>query len=275
MPPPFLRIISDLHYGDHASRASRLEVLRPLFDGVDHLVLNGDTLDTRPGPNPAHTADCRAAVLDFFPRRVRTVTFLSGNHDPDFTPLHQLDLAEKKIWVTHGDVFFDDIVPWGNDAPRLRARLAAELATLAPALRDDPEARLAAVRRAALSVPQRHQAERNAWKYLVQFLGDTVWPPTRITRVLRAWRDGPRLAAEFAGRHRPNARFVIVGHTHRPGITRVPGRPTVINTGSFCPPLGGWAVDVASSHLLVRAVAMRRGEFRAGPAIAEFPLAEA
>jgi len=50
VPPAVTRIFSDLHFGDRASRARRLAQLRPLLDGVDALVLNGDTLDTRPGP---------------------------------------------------------------------------------------------------------------------------------------------------------------------------------------------------------------------------------
>jgi predicted phosphodiesterase len=274
VPPPLLRIVSDLHYGDHASRVTRLPQLRPLLDGVDHLVLNGDTLDTRPGPHPAHTADCRAAVLDFFPRHARAVTLLSGNHDPDFTPRHQLDLAGGEIWVTHGDVFFDDLVPWGNDAPLLRTRLAAELAALPAAQRDDLAARFTAVRRVALSIPQRHQSERNVWKYALHFLGDTVWPPARLGRVVRAWREGPRLAAAFARRHRPRARFVVVGHTHRPGLVRTPDGLVVLNTGSFCAPLAGHVVDVAPGRIALRALARRGGEFRAGAIIAEFPLAE-
>lgn len=273
MSSALLRIVSDLHFGERASRLTGLPQLRPLLDGVQHLVLNGDTLDTRPGPYPAHTAEIRSAVLEFFPRHAPTVTFLTGNHDPDLTPTHQLELGGGEIWVTHGDVFFEDIVPWGNDAALMRTRLAAELQQLPASGRDDPDARLAAVRRVASSIPQRHQSERNPWKHLLQFLGDTVWPPQRITAVLRAWRDGPRLAADFARRHRPQAKFVICGHTHRPGIRSRPGGPTVINTGSFCLPWGGCVVDVTQTRLLVRALERRRGEFHASRALAEFPLA--
>ncbi len=275
VPAPLTRILSDLHYGDHASQVTRLPQLHPLFDGVDHLVLNGDTLDTRPGPFPAHTADCRAAVLEFFPRQARAVTFLSGNHDADFTPSHQLDLGGGEIWVTHGDVFFDDLVPWSNDAPLIRQRITAEFTALPSSQRDDLEARFAVMRRVAASIPQRHQAERNPWKYTLHFLGDTVWPPSRILRVLRAWRDGPKNAAALARRHRPRARFVVCGHTHRPGLTRLPDGVLVINTGSFCPPLGGRVVDLAADQLTVRTLERRGGEFHAGAVVAEFPLAEA
>ena len=270
----FIRILSDIHYGDRASRVRALASLRPLCAGVTQLVLNGDTLDTRPGPHPAHTAECRAAVLDFFPREVPAVTLLGGNHDPDIAPRQYLDFAGGAVFVTHGDIFFDDIVPWSVDAGLIRRRLAAELDPLPPALQHDLDRRLAIFRRVALSIPQRHQSEKNRVKYLLSFLTDTVWPPLRALRIVRAWRQAPQLAAGFTRRHRPRAKFVVSGHTHRPGIWREAGGVTVINTGSYCPPLGGACVDLAAGQLTVRAIEARGGEFHAGGEIAAFPLAE-
>jgi predicted phosphodiesterase len=269
----FTRIFSDLHYGDHASRIDRLAQLRPLLEGVTHLVLNGDTLDTRPGPHPAHTAECRAAVSEFFPREVANATFLTGNHDGDFSLLHHLDLAGGKVFVTHGDIFFADIVPWSHDAPLITHRIAEELRSLPSELHDHLDHRLALFRRVAISIPQRHQAERNKLKFALHYVSDLVWPPARIIRVIRAWRQAPQLAAELTRQHRPKADFVLCGHTHRPGIWQTPAGVTVINTGSFCPPLGGTLVDVTDHRLVVRAVVLRSGEFRVGDMIAEFPLA--
>lgn len=272
MPAPLIRIVSDLHFGDRASRVRRLEQLRPLLEGVTHLVLNGDTLDTRSGPYPAHTAECREAVLAFFPREVAAVTFLSGNHDADLTLQHHLDLAGGRVFVVHGDIFFDDIVPWGKDALVIGRRIAEELHRLSPGLRGDLDHRLAVFRRVAGSIPQRHQSEQNPLKHALHFLADSVWPPLRFLRVLRAWRQAPDRAAALVGRHRPNARFVVAGHTHRPGIWSTPGGITLVNTGSFCPPLGGFCVDVEPDRLVVRRVDARRGEFRTGESVAAFPL---
>jgi predicted phosphodiesterase len=267
------RIISDLHYGERGSRVTRLNQLRPLLDGVDHLVLNGDTLDTRPGPRPAHTAECRAEVLTFFPRVVAATTFLTGNHDADISPLHQLDLAAGEVFATHGDILFDAIVPWSKDAPRIRQLVLAELQALPAHQRDELPHRLAVFKRVAASIPQRHQSEPNLLKYALHYLVDSVWPPARLLRVLRAWRQAPQLAAEHCRRHRPKARFVLSGHTHRPGIWRSPQGVIAINTGSFCPPLTGWVVDLTESQLTVRTLAFRHGEVRAGDTIQAFPLA--
>lgn len=272
MAAELTRIFSDLHYGDAASRIAHLAQLRPLLEGVNHLVLNGDTLDTRPGPAPAHTATCRAEVLAFFPPAVPRVTFLTGNHDADFTADHSLDLATDAVWVTHGDIFYDDLVPWSQDAPTLRPQIAAGLAALPPAERTQLAARFGVWRRVAAALPQRHQSETRRFRYLVHFANDTVWPPSRVWRVLKTWREEPARAAAFTREHRPNAKFVVIGHTHRPGAWRTPSGVTVINTGSFCQPFGGCVADLANGRVLVRRIVKRGGEFRLGATMAEFAL---
>lgn len=267
------RILSDIHFGDRATRVARLAQLRPVLAGASQLILNGDTLDTRPGPHPAHTAACRADVLDFFPREVPATIFLTGNHDADFSPHHSLDLADGEIFVVHGDIFFDNLVPWSADVPLIERLMAAELQRMPAEHHHHLEHRLALFRRVAAAIPQRHQAEKRRLTYALHYLADTVWPPARILRILRAWRSTPEHAAALTRRHRPRAEFVISGHTHRPGIWQMPTGVTVINTGSYCPPLGGTAVDVTDDTVTVRPVELRNGEFRLGSALAQFPLA--
>jgi len=273
VPGPFTRILSDIHYGDHASRVHRLAQLRPLLDGPSHLVLNGDTLDTRCGPRPAFTAELRAEVLAWIASARLPIAVVTGNHDPDISIVHELTLADGQVFVTHGDVIFDNIVPWGRDATRISRLTATELAQLDPSARTHLAARLAIWRRVAAQIPQRHQAEPNRLKYLLHFAADTVWPPLRIFRVLAAWRHAPRLSAELARLHHPQAAFILTGHTHRPGIWRRPNGVTVINTGSFCPPTGGYTIDLHPTKLLVRPVESRQGEFHPGAPLAEFSLA--
>jgi predicted phosphodiesterase len=275
VPDKIIRIISDVHYGDHASRVRRLAQLRPLLEGVTRLVLNGDTLDTRPAANQFHSNACRDEVLDFFPREVESTIFLSGNHDADFSPHHSLDLAGGAVFVIHGDILFDNIVPWGRDAALVGRLIATELRALSPASREVLENRLVVWRRVAASIPQRHQSERNRLKYALHFAADTVWPPLRIFHILRAWHLEPIRAATFARQHRPAAGFILIGHTHRPGVWRTPAGVVVINTGSFCRPLGGCAVDVAPTSITVRRIDRRGDEFHPGGTVAEFPLARA
>ncbi len=274
MAAALTRILSDLHFGDRGTQLRDLGQLKPILEGADHLVLNGDSLDTRPGPAPEHTLACAAALRAFFPRHAPRITYLTGNHDADFSNDHSLDLAEGAVWVTHGDIFFPNIVPWSIDASLAEQLVAEELR----ALRSDPFAdlaeHLALLRRVALRIPQRHQSERDPLKYLASLLQDTVWPPLRVFRIFSAWGEAPRAAAALAQRHRPQARFVIAGHTHRAGIWPVRPGIVFINTGSYCQPLlGTTAVDLMADRLIVRQVSKRGGEFRFGPRIAEFPLA--
>jgi predicted phosphodiesterase len=267
-----IRIFSDLHFGDRASRVSRLPQLRPLLDGIDELVLNGDSMDTRPGPRPEHTNACRAELLEFTRAGVPVTTFLTGNHDPDFSPHHLVDLAQGAVAVTHGDIVFDNIVPWGRDAAQITREISAAMAALPAGEQRNLEHRFAIWRRVAFSIPQRHQSERNPLKYAFHFALDTVCPPQRIFRVLHAWRTYSPRAAEFAHTHRPAAKFILIGHTHRPGVWRHPRGTVVVNTGSFCPPLGGYAVDVTPEQLAVREIDYRGGEFRVGETVAQFAL---
>ncbi|MBI5693721.1 MAG: metallophosphoesterase family protein [Verrucomicrobia bacterium] len=273
MPAPLTRIFSDIHFGDRASNVHQLAQLDPLLDGVHHLVLNGDTLDTRPSEDPLHTQRCRVAVAEYFARRVARVTFVTGNHDADFSPCHHLDLAAGDVFAIHGDICFPNLVPWSRDAPIAAARIEAGLAALDANSREDLDRRLEVFRRVAMTLPQRHQSEHHSLRYTLRYLADTVWPPHRFLLVMHAWRVMPRRALALRDRYRPRARFVVNGHTHQPGVWRLPEGVTVINTGSFTLPLGAFAVDLSDSSLRVRRISRRGREFHPDAIVAEFALA--
>ncbi len=268
-----IRIFSDVHYGDRSSQVRQIAQLAPLCAEADRVILNGDTLDTRPGPNPHHTNKCRAEVLAFAKASNSPLTFLTGNHDPDLSAQHWMEFADGQVFVVHGDVLFDNIVPWGRDARLIRRRIL-DLTGAHPDISGMPlEERLAIWRQVAVSIPQRHQSERNPFKYAARFFTDTVWPPTRFFKIIGAWRAEPLLAAQLARRQKPKAKFILLGHTHRPAIRQVPGGPIIINTGSFTAPFGGYAVDLSHHLLRVHRIENRRNEFRRGRVVAEFPLA--
>ena len=268
------RIFSDVHYGDRASRVRSLSQLGPLLEGASRIVINGDCMDTRPGPYPQRTADLRAEVLDFFSCNHPDTQFITGNHDPDISAVHDLDLDAGRVFVTHGDVVFDDIVPWGQDVSAIRKDLVAARANAPDRDYSVLENRLELFRGMCAALPQRHQAEHNRWKYLKSFAADTFWPPFRFVDVLRAWHEALRRAVALVRAHRPAARFVITGHVHRPGVWRSPHGQIVVNTGSFCPPLGSCVVDMTVDRLIVRTVKRQRGAFHPGEVQAEFALAE-
>lgn len=270
-----IRIFSDVHYGDRSSRVRSIAQLAPLLDGADTVVLNGDTLDTRTGPYPRRTAELREEAVAFFARSASNVVLLTGNHDPDLSELHTQMLGDGRVFVIHGDVLFDNIVPWGRDVPLIRQIVASEQARYTGPDAGSLEARLEIFRRACARVPQRHQVETNRWKHLLSYAADTFWPPPSAWHVLWAWRVAPERAAALARTHRPKAQFVIIGHTHRPGVWHARDGRVIINTGSFTRPFGAFLVELTAGRLGVRRIKAHGGVFHPGGTVAEFALAEA
>jgi predicted phosphodiesterase len=268
-----IRVISDVHFGERSSRVRSLGQLRPLFDGATSLVVNGDTLDTRPSDHPQRTAQARGDVLEFFGSAGIPVTLLTGNHDPDLSDQHALEFAGGRVLVTHGDLLFDDIVPWSSDAPEIRRKIAAAFAAIPGGQPRSLEERLAVFRSVSASTSQLHQSETNPLRYAFRLAGDSVWPPQRFLAILMAWSGAPRRAAALARTYRPGAGFIVIGHTHRPGAWRTPSGVVVVNTGSYCRPFGAMAAEISADTIRVRRVEARAGAFHPGPTVAEFPLA--
>lgn len=263
-----LRILSDLHFGDARTQLRDPAQLEPLLEGVRTLVLNGDTCEMRRNFSPEQLDALRA----FLVARVPEVVFVTGNHDPDISETPEYLAADGRIWVTHGDVCFDDFTPWSRHAPQLRREIAATLARepRADFSRLDVRFRIARhVARTEVDVPD---LAARGWRSHLRWAWRTFFPPTQIVAMLRCWRDLPRRAASLARTQRPRAQVVVTGHVHFPGVWPVPDGPVVINTGSFIRPLGGNLVDVVGDRVCVRRIERCRGGFRAGRLLAEIVL---
>ena len=178
-------------------------------------------------------------------------TFLTGNHDAEISDHHHLDLADGKIFLTHGDVFYPTISPWGRTA----ARFTRELEEIAAAFDEDPagnlEAHLERTRRARsilVPIPPRRSQLPVIGKLWTTFV--EAWPPTRTLQIIDAWRQGPALGLRSVQAYRPDARFVIWGHLHCPHIAEGAGRVS-INTGSFTTFTGRQMVELHADRLEV------------------------
>jgi predicted phosphodiesterase len=192
------------------------------------------------------------------------LTLLSGNHDPYLTDLRHLHLAAGLVFVTHGDVLHPAVAPWSPRAGRMRARGEAALAALPREQRQTLEARLAASQHASHADWDNLRDE--AGKSSVHAM---LMRPWTVAQVLWYWRRFPRLAAQFVQEHAPQARFALLGHTHRPGIWTIRGR-TIINTGSFGFPGRPWAVTIYNDLVMsVLAIEDRRDTY----ALATRPIA--
>ncbi len=264
------RILSDLHLLDVASRITSPASLEPLASGVDELILNGDTCETQVGLSRSRVN----ALLDDLKRLAPHVTLISGNHDPDIDGPAECELAEGRVWVTHGDILFPDLTPWGRIRPVLRERVQAQRATLGETAWQDLAIRLHAYREVCIDLPHElDRTQRSLGAKLARF-SRTFFPPTQVLGMFNAWRTAAPRARELAARHRPKAQIIVNGHIHFPFVSCLSGRPTVINTGSFSRPFGALLVDVTPGIVTVRRIAEKDGRFQPGRVVAEIPLAE-
>lgn len=271
MSAPVIRIFSDLHYRDSGSSLHRLESLAPLLAGADHIVLNGDTLDSHAASELSDLTE----VKTFFASHAPQVTFLSGNHDPDISPHGELLLHDDRVWITHGDVLFDDIAPWSS----LRSVMAQRLKRLAAECPHDSTdlvaTRLRLNRLACHHLPEPHDRFDRSLRARATRLAHNLFPPDRLLSMLSVWRNTPAIARRLALAQRRRARLVLLGHTHYPGVWTAPGGngPVVVNTGSFCRPFGGLFVELCGDHVQVVRIAAKNGEFRRSRVVSGFSLA--
>ncbi|MDY7110622.1 MAG: metallophosphoesterase family protein [Planctomycetota bacterium] len=270
-------ILSDLHLGRRRGAARCAEALRPLWDGADHLIINGDVAEVHHPKHWTVAARQTLRLFDLCESDGVDLTLLSGNHDPFITDLRHLHLAGGAVFVTHGDVLHPAVSPWSPAAGRMRAANEAALAALEPEQRGDLEARLSATQHAAYA--EWHDIQRLAEEARHSTITGMLIRPWALLKVIAYWNAFPPLAAEFAAEHAPAARFVVLGHTHRAGVWEFDDR-IIINTGSFGFPGTPRAVLVEDGTLSVWGIRHRRGAYRRDerphrvftlPAISEAP----
>ena len=253
-------ILSDTHLGKTHGGARSAGMLRPLLEGVDRLIINGDVAEGV-YPHLRDEAAREVAALGVLCDELRVhLTLIAGNHDPLISPLHSLDLADGQVHVAHGDRIHPGISPWAGrrrhqrelDWRRVREQAEAEH------LWDEHRVDSASASGVALharfdervAAPVYPRGPRRAWDITHQ----AMW-------AVYYWHMMPRYAMTHAGQVAPKSRFFIFGHIHRAGIWR-DGPRTLINTGSFGIPGRPRAVLLADRQLTVRKIIKRDNAWR-------------
>lgn len=263
-----VRILSDLHFGNRSSLVRDLRQLVPLLEGTEKVIFNGDSVEMLFFEDRPKGAANAKALTEICRQAGTEPVFLTGNHDPILTTLHHLELGEGKIFVTHGDILFHGLSPWGHEAPLLRAAHSRELAALKQPASLEEE--LQAMRRAALVLEGMGKELRaNVKPGIAHVILRHLWPPWRPLHILNGWLRTPSLANALVSRHAAHAQFVVIGHTHFSGVWKV-GRRVVINTGAFLPLSHSLAVDLKGSTLSVQEIVTENRVFRLGRKIAHY-----
>ena len=264
-------ILSDLHLGHRASLIEHPDQLASLLHGSGSVIFNGDTAEMR---NPEDRLVGRKLAADLARlchQAGRKAFFLNGNHDPTVSNANHLDLEGGAILVTHGDILFLDLAPWSRDAKHYRLKHREILAGLGPNDFADFEKRLLATKRTAIELQMIEEPLTRGRTPSFQLFIRQFWPPFRPLMIIKAWCEVPGRAANLAGVFRPQARFVIIGHTHYPGAWKVAQR-VVINTGSFVPYFGAYAAIIESGRLEVRRIDLIKRKFVLGKRMVSFAI---
>ena len=264
-----IRIVSDLHFGHPASIIEQPGQLIPLFQGAKTILFNGDTVELR--YLRGRRIGMRNAVLmrEACAAAGARPVFLNGNHDPILSDLCHMDLVGGAVLVTHGDLLFHEISPWSHESNIIREAHSRELASMDEDSFLDFEKRLKASKRAALSIELRRSRLRRDNLSAIRTVLRECWPPWRPLQIVHSWAVTPARAEALARVFRPQARIILIGHTHFSGCWKR-GPRTIINTGSFLPMSGRMAVDIAGDKVTVRSILQERGVFKAGPPLMEF-----
>jgi len=262
-------ILSDLHLGHRASRIEHPDQLCPLLQGPGSVIFNGDTAEMRNTEDRLVGRKLAADLARICHQAGRKAFFVNGNHDPTVSNTNHLDLERGAILVTHGDILFLDLAPWSRDAKHYRLKHRQILDGLGPDDFTDFEKRLLATKRAAIELQMIEEPLTRGRTPRFKLFIRHLWPPHRPLMILKAWWESPGRAANLARVFRPQARFVIVGHTHYPGTWKVAPR-VIINTGGFVPYFGACAAIIESGRLDVRRIDYFRRQFILGKRLASF-----
>ena len=247
-------ILSDTHMARPGRGAGSIEALRPLWAGVDHLVMNGDTAETRAQRHYDVSLQRIEELRQAAEADGVKLTMIAGNHDPFVVDRDWVWLAGGAVLATHGDLLHPAIAPWSEEAEELEQLQEEAVAEVA----DDPQhpdldEQAEASKRASARHWRSHAQDRFAQR-------DRSWWARRWRQARKAacvlyyWHVMPKRAMSFAENEFPGCRFFVFGHIHRPGVWidqprgDQPGR-VILNTGSFHMPTRPRAVLIDDDRL--------------------------
>jgi predicted phosphodiesterase len=263
-------IISDLHLGHRASQIRDPQELVPILKEARSVIFNGDTVEMRTAIDRPVGRDMAAVIARLCHSVGCQAFFINGNHDPSISKIDHLDLMDDRILVTHGDILFLGVNPWSRQALAYRRIHLRALAHLGPDALMSFEKRLLATKRTSIKLQLLERpVTEHSFAPTLRILIQQCWPPHRVFMIVGAWLRTPGLAARLCDLFRPNARYIVVGHTHYPGVWRR-GQVTVINTGSYVLNFGALAVILDGTSVEIRKVKRQKEGFVLGKRIARF-----
>jgi UDP-2,3-diacylglucosamine pyrophosphatase LpxH len=257
-----VRILSDLHLAHPGSTVSNVRELRPLLEGAGTLLFNGDTFELRKAALRHKAEECRFQLEELCAQLGVNPVFMTGNHDPEISGNHSFDLCGGKVFLTHGDILYEDVSPWSKLIAEMREVLERIRSEYPPDYLNDLELSLEVAKRVSAETRVRRAVRAGSFRRLRTILAE-AWPPQRPAIIIKTWLCSHYLGHEVRNRFRPDADFIVYGHTHRALLHENQGKH-VINTGAFMPLSKAMMVEIQGGEMSVNEVCRRSGNFCKG-----------
>lgn len=268
-----IRIVSDLHIGHRASVLEDMSTAKPLAEGVDRLIFNGDTLELKYGDldKSHYNADKQKKLFD---QETATwgpeIDLITGNHDPAISDIHFRSICDHQVFITHGDALFKEVAPWSSNVKNLAASSTSinpdQTGTL-----ETLHTYLDQFKQVSIKAHKLEDGYNPTQWGKIKILLHQAWPPSTPFKILNCWRQVPDRAVSLTSRFGLKPKFIVVGHTHNPNIWQR-GDQTIINLGAYFPWPGARCIDIANGQLQVRKIHKSRNTIRIGKTLATFLL---
>jgi UDP-2,3-diacylglucosamine pyrophosphatase LpxH len=227
-----LIVLSDLHLAHPATFLVDPGRLLPVLEGFRTVVFNGDTCELLSLKHRSEGREKLYALSEHCQRQGVRPIFLTGNHDPFVSSQHHVDVLGGRVFITHGDVLHPWLAPWSRDAAwlkRERQRLLSQLPE--PTCWDEA---ISLTKRISLIASRYDTKGEKGFSARAWMVGKFALQPWRAIHALYYWSNVSHYAHRVQERFRPDAQLMIIGHTHRPGVWKLPTF-SLVNTGSFQP----------------------------------------
>lgn len=195
--------------------------------------------------------------------------FLRGNHDPGISELEFVALQKEKALVIHGDCLFENLSPWNPKIWKLESRFGEIRATFAESdLQKCLDTRLDYTQQCRLVASGDEERSLSPGFKNLRSAIRLVHPPRRPIEILRCWLETGKRIEKFEQIYSPGKKWILIGHTHRPGIYRLNhGQLIGVNTGGFLSVGKAWMVEIADQSLSILKVEEDRLGMRVGKSI--------
>ena len=249
-------IISDTHLGRR--RRATVEALRPVWRGIDDLVINGDVAEVQlPRLRSAAVKEVEQ-LKSLTEKDGVNLRLISGNHDAFLTDTRHIEFADGQVLAMHGDGLHPAVAPWTQSAKTMQALTEKALQNIEPHEHDCLTTRL--------SIAQSVGHSEFLEEHVLHDTGGSnaarvLLKPWEVPRVLHYWRSEPELAVRFLDRYAPQARFLILGHSHHAGVWQR-GERVIINTGGFTFPAKPWCVMIKDNELSIHRIYKTSGKYQ-------------